>query len=91
MTIRDMSWYARASCHEVGNHYWFSTDPSKQNFAKFVCSLCPVQRECLRHALRTKSEFGIWGGLDKKERKALRQRLEDKRRLKYLFDEEESA
>ena len=39
--------------------------------AKTICSLCPVQRECLRFAL-ARIPIGVAGGLDEYERSALR-------------------
>ncbi|MET9610162.1 WhiB family transcriptional regulator [Streptomyces sp. NPDC006512] len=39
--------------------------------AKDVCALCPVQPECLRHALRVGEPYGVWGGLDEGERRRL--------------------
>ena len=37
-----------------------------------LCAGCPVRRPCLRYALSTGQEFGIWGGYDESERRALR-------------------
>lgn len=39
--------------------------------AKIVCSVCPVRKECATGALERGEPFGIWGGLDRKDRKAL--------------------
>jgi WhiB family redox-sensing transcriptional regulator len=39
--------------------------------AKRVCARCPVRDECLEYSLATKEEFGIWGGLDEWERRAI--------------------
>jgi WhiB family redox-sensing transcriptional regulator len=36
--------------------------------AKELCSVCPVRLECLQYAIDNKEEYGIWGGLDEKER-----------------------
>lgn len=36
--------------------------------AKVICRMCPVQAGCLKFAQDNKEEFGIWGGLDEKER-----------------------
>lgn len=37
-------------------------------------SKCPVQAECLKYALAADEEFGIWGGLDPRERQNLKRR-----------------
>jgi WhiB family redox-sensing transcriptional regulator len=42
--------------------------------AKRLCGECPLKVECLRVALETKRNVGIWGGLTPEERKALRKR-----------------
>ena len=42
--------------------------------AKQVCEDCEVRAECLRFALETRQEFGIWGGTDEKERARLRRK-----------------
>jgi WhiB family redox-sensing transcriptional regulator len=39
--------------------------------AKGVCARCLVLAECRDYALRTRQPFGVWGGLDEEERKAL--------------------
>ncbi|MEV6565940.1 WhiB family transcriptional regulator [Streptomyces kronopolitis] len=50
--------------------------------AKRFCVRCPVQAECLRHALNFREEYGVWGGLDETERAELirKARLEAERR-----------
>ncbi len=40
--------------------------------AKAVCRTCPVQSACLRFALETNQESGIWGGRGEEERRRLR-------------------
>ena len=39
--------------------------------AKAVCAGCPVRDACLAYALDTRQEYGIWGGTDEDERRAL--------------------
>lgn len=36
--------------------------------AKTVCRHCPVTRECLAYATTRNQRYGIWGGLEPKER-----------------------
>jgi WhiB family transcriptional regulator, redox-sensing transcriptional regulator len=40
--------------------------------AKNVCARCPVRGECLRFALATGQEYGVWGGTSEQERKQMR-------------------
>lgn len=45
-----------------------------QNVAKRICKQCPVRYECLADALDNKIEFGVWGGMTERERRALLRR-----------------
>lgn len=40
--------------------------------AKAVCRGCPVRAECLRYAMRTAQDHGIWGGTTEEERRQAR-------------------
>lgn len=72
-------WQEDAACRELGSRLFFN-DTGEQpqdrerrdTAAKEVCALCPVQRACLRHALKVGEPFGIWGGLTGRERRRLR-------------------
>ncbi len=46
--------------------------------AKAVCRSCPVLVQCRHHALTAEEPFGVWGGMDERERReavARRKRL----------------
>lgn len=45
-----------------------------QQQAKMVCQRCPVIAECLADALDNRTEFGVWGGMTERERRALLRR-----------------
>jgi len=45
-----------------------------QHDAKRLCRACPVKVECLAEALDGGMEFGVWGGLTERERRALLRR-----------------
>ena len=45
-----------------------------QNRAKQLCSQCPVRTECLAEALDNNIEWGVWGGMTERERRALLRR-----------------
>jgi WhiB family redox-sensing transcriptional regulator len=62
-------WTARAACK--------GTDPDEQNRAKLICRGCPVRTECLADALDNRIEFGVWGGMTERERRALLRRRSD--------------
>lgn len=44
---------------------------AEQNRAKALCSQCDVRRECLADALENQVEWGVWGGMTERERRAL--------------------
>jgi WhiB family redox-sensing transcriptional regulator len=55
-----------------------SVDPDKlfvrgaaQRKAAALCRNCPVVAECLADALDNAVEFGVWGGMTERERRAL--------------------
>jgi WhiB family redox-sensing transcriptional regulator len=45
-----------------------------QNRAKLVCRGCQIRTECLADALDSRIEFGVWGGMTERERRALLRR-----------------
>ena len=45
-----------------------------QQGAKVVCQKCPVIAECLADALDNRTEFGVWGGMTERERRAMLRR-----------------
>ncbi|MDQ3276250.1 MAG: WhiB family transcriptional regulator [Actinomycetota bacterium] len=47
---------------------------AEQNRAKQLCQTCPVRTECLAEALDNDMEWGVWGGLTERERRALLRR-----------------
>ena len=47
---------------------------AEQNKAKQVCGACPVRTECLAEALDNQIEWGVWGGMTERERRALLRR-----------------
>ena len=72
-----MSWVVDWTKHAVCR----KTDPDElfvqgaaQNRAKAVCSGCPVRAECLAYGLDNRVEFGVWGGMTERERRALLRR-----------------
>ncbi|MFE4632846.1 WhiB family transcriptional regulator [Streptomyces sp. NPDC056773] len=72
-------WQEEAACRELGSRLFFhprgeqgADRERRDGAAKEVCALCPVQRDCLRHALKVVEPFGIWGGLTEGERRRLR-------------------
>ncbi|MGP3637228.1 WhiB family transcriptional regulator [Streptomyces sp. 24-1644] len=47
--------------------------------AKAVCRACPVMERCLRWALESGQEYGVWGGTDEDDRRSMKRRAARKR------------
>ncbi|MEU6314370.1 WhiB family transcriptional regulator [Streptomyces sp. NPDC047014] len=71
-------WQEEAACRNLGTDRFFHPAGERgedrtvrERGAKEVCALCPVQTECLRHALSVQEPYGVWGGLNEDERRSL--------------------
>ncbi|MBO0870509.1 MAG: WhiB family transcriptional regulator [Micromonosporaceae bacterium] len=66
-------WPSLAACRN-GDPDALFVQGAEQNVAKRVCRGCPVRYECLADALDNRIEFGVWGGMTERERRALLRR-----------------
>lgn len=66
-------WPALAICQD-GDPEALFVQGAEQNIAKRICRSCPVRYECLADALDNRIEFGVWGGMTERERRALLRR-----------------
>lgn len=65
-------WTEEALCREVDPDLWYPENHADQGRnAKMVCRRCPVRAACLEYALRHNEQYGIWGGLSRKQRDAV--------------------
>jgi WhiB family transcriptional regulator, redox-sensing transcriptional regulator len=69
-----MSWEHQARCSEHDPDLFFVPRVALERRAKTICSRCPVKTDCLAFALDSRMEFGIWGGLNEKERRSMLRR-----------------
>ncbi|AHH93666.1 WhiB family transcriptional regulator [Kutzneria viridogrisea] len=69
-------WRIRAACRDEDPEQLFVRG-AEQRKAKIVCLGCPVRTECLAEALDNRIEFGVWGGMTERERRALLRRRPD--------------
>lgn len=67
------NWRIDAACRDVDPEQLFVRG-KEQHRAKRVCLTCPVRTECLAEALDRGIEFGVWGGMTERERRALLRR-----------------
>ena len=78
-------WRINASCRDEEPDQLFVRG-AEQRKAKLVCLGCPVRMECLAEALDNKIEFGVWGGMTERERRALLRRRPDVESWHELLD-----
>lgn len=65
-------WQLFAACAGADPGLFF-TDPSASSApGKAVCARCPVEIECLDHAVTYPEIHGIWGGTSERQRRRLR-------------------
>jgi WhiB family transcriptional regulator, redox-sensing transcriptional regulator len=64
-------WIEEAACAAADPEVFFTTDPESDAEAKRYCASCRVHDECRDYALAADEEFGVWGGLNEDERKAV--------------------
>lgn len=70
-------WRTRAACRDIDPELFFpigNAGPAvlQTAQAKQVCARCEVADACLRWALDTGQDAGIWGGMDEDARRALK-------------------
>ena len=72
-----MDWRNEAVCRDEDPELFFpvgNSGPSLSQIAKakLVCNRCPVTSTCLKWALETGQDAGVWGGMSEEERRALK-------------------
>jgi WhiB family redox-sensing transcriptional regulator len=75
------NWRNDAACRDINidPELFFPTSETgpalkKIEDAKIICRRCPVAEDCLRWALETGEDAGIWGGMTEVERRMLKRR-----------------
>jgi WhiB family redox-sensing transcriptional regulator len=71
-----VEWSDRAACLSAEPEQFFPIGSGgaaarETAAAKAVCGGCAVVTECRDYAITTRQPFGVWGGLDEEERRAL--------------------
>jgi WhiB family redox-sensing transcriptional regulator len=66
-------WSRQAACKNSDPDSLF-VQGAAQNRVKAICAACSVRTECLADALDNQIEFGVWGGMTERERRALLRR-----------------
>lgn len=82
---RAWDWRDDSACRETDPELFFpigNTGPGllQEQEAQRVCMGCPVIEQCLRWALDTGQEDGVWGGLTEDQRRSMKRRTVRARR-----------
>lgn len=83
-------WTIAAGCRGMDPDELF-VQGAAQNRAKVVCATCPVRTECLADALDNRVEYGVWGGMTERERRALLRRRPEVRSWRQVLEEKRDA
>lgn len=75
------TWRERAICAGEDPNTFFPASGDPGIRARQVCASCPVRADCLKRAIAD-DEWGIWAGLDRDQRRALRQATNDQGELR---------
>jgi WhiB family redox-sensing transcriptional regulator len=70
-------WMALGLCRMYAPATFFPSDGVGVDKARKICAGCPVQAECLEHALEHRIEHGVWGGCSERERRRILKRRRD--------------
>ena len=69
--LEERPWAVFAACTSVRDVSFFPQSKAEERAARAVCEICPVSEDCLEHAIATQERFGVWGGLNEKERRKI--------------------
>lgn len=69
-----LEWQDDALCAETEPEAFNPEVGESIKNAKIICNLCKVTEMCLRYALETGQQSGVWGGLSEHERRKLKRR-----------------
>lgn len=70
MTAESRAWVFKGLCRDRDPDELFVRGAAQREAAA-ICRYCPVLRECLADALDNRVEYGIWGGMTERRRRAL--------------------
>lgn len=65
-----IAWVSKALCRSADPDQLFVRGAAQRK-AAVICRHCPVITECGADALDNRVEFGVWGGMTERQRRAL--------------------
>jgi WhiB family redox-sensing transcriptional regulator len=78
-------WSQHGACIKAEPDVLFARGAAQQ-VAKHLCTRCPVIAECLADSLDNHTEFGVWGGMTERQRRALLRRRPEVVSWRALFE-----
>jgi WhiB family redox-sensing transcriptional regulator len=75
--VTNTDWMHDGKCLDHDPELFYEPLPTGSRSATYVhpavriCRRCPVEATCLKYALDTRQNFGVWGGTTEDERKAM--------------------
>lgn len=72
----DDTWVLEGLCRSIDPDAFFVRGAA-QTKATTICRQCPVKIRCAADALDNRVEFGVWGGMTERQRRALLRRHPD--------------
>jgi WhiB family redox-sensing transcriptional regulator len=81
-----MTWQRSSACQDEDPRLFFPIGNTGAELdqiaeAKVVCHRCEVVETCLKWAIESHQDAGVWGGLSADERRALKRRTARVRRV----------
>lgn len=79
-------WVMQANCRDCDPDALFVRGAAQRQAAT-ICDNCPVLLTCRADALDNRVEFGVWGGLTERQRRAILRRYPDVTSWRQFFAE----
>ncbi len=76
-----LGWAHTAACTGLESSIFYPATEDEADTAKAVCAQCPVQLDCLEHAIERREHNGVWGGATEKERQRIIRRRRRERAM----------
>lgn len=70
----EVDWQSRARCRGLDPDEFFVRGAAARAVAK-MCDRCCVRDSCLSYAISNGIDFGVWGGMTERQRRAYQRRL----------------
>ncbi len=71
----ELEWQETARCRGVDPEQFFVRGSAQSRKAVRLCGRCPVKDPCLQYAIDNHIDYGIWGGLTERQRRAFVRRM----------------